>query len=214
MVNQETIQKVSESAGLTVRQLIEKTHQVLAQRNKHEEIIFPEDMQPSAEIADDSDWHRTRKGHMHYVSAGLFQFGGRTWAIGIGIAGGGYPARPYNSDLLALEFVVDGKSKKQLVEGLATEIRHSEYFANTLFFGKSDGLLAVSREGRFSDAVRERLAPVAEEYLAQKPEYDTIVVLASTLQYPTTKQTLYKSTFPEFLAKTIEDVLANPPKAT
>jgi len=208
------IVQIREGAGLTIRQLIEETYKLLAERNKHEEMVFPKDMQPSAEIADDSDLHRTRKGYMHYVSAGLFQFGGRTWAIGVGTASGGYPARPYNSDLLALEFVVDWESKEQLTEMLATEIRHSEYFANTLFFGKSDGLLAISKEGRFSNVVWERLAPVAEEYLVQKPEYDTRVVLASTLQHPTTKQTLYKSTFPEFLAKTIEDVLANPPKAT
>ena len=208
------IVQIREGAGLTIGQLIKETYKLLAQRNKHEEIIFPEDKRPSPEIANDSDWHRTRTGHMFYESVRLFQFGGRTWAIGVGTASGGYPAKRYDSDLLALEFVLDGKHKEQIIDELATEIRHSEYFANTLFFGKSDGLLAISKEGRFSNVVWERLAPVAEEYLAQKPEYDTGVILASTLQYPTTKQTLYKNTFPEFLAKTIEDILANPPKAT
>lgn len=210
-MKQETARQVD---GLDIRRLIEKTYEVLAQRNKHKEVIFPENNQPDCEIADDSDWHRTRTGSMFYKSVELFQFSQKTWAIGIGTASGGYPARPYDSDLLALEFVVGEKSEDELNRELSEAIRCSTYFKNSLFFGRADGLLAVSGEGRFSEVMRQRLAPVAESYLARQPEYDTnYIELAWPPRYVNTRQTLYKNTFPEFLAKTIEDILANPPSA-
>jgi hypothetical protein len=56
------------------------------------------------EIARDSDWHRTKVGYMGYETAGLFEFGGSIWIVGRGEACGSYPADPYDSDILALEF--------------------------------------------------------------------------------------------------------------
>ncbi len=191
--------------GLNVRELLKSTYLRLYERHNPQVVVFSN--RALAEIANDSDYHRTRVGYMGYDSAGLFQFDGKTWAISRGEKCGGYPAEPYDSDLLALEFLAEGKTPKQIQEELGEGIGQSSYFRNSLIFGMADGNLSLNKEGRFGEKMLKRLQPEIQRFIAQEPEYDRSVILVSTLQYPTTKNMLYKPEFADFLADSIEAVL-------
>ncbi len=201
---------MNEQGVLTVRQLLKATYDNLAERQPNEEVALPE--QTLAEIANDSDYHRTRIGYMRYESAKLFQFGDKTWAITIGKKYGSYPAEPYDSDLSALELSIENKTQEQIIEGLGKKIDRSIYFRNSLIHGMADGNLAAGTSHHwlnnpFQGRILELLKPKIKDYIAQKPEYDTTMLLASTLQHPTNKVMLYKPEFVDFLVDTIETVL-------
>lgn len=105
---------MEENSGLNVRELLKETYSILQKRYNPQQIILPR--RALAEIADDSDLHRIRVGYIRYESAGLFQLDGKTWAIARGEKWGSYPAEPYDSDILALEFLVEGKTPEQIQE--------------------------------------------------------------------------------------------------
>ncbi|MBU3913502.1 MAG: hypothetical protein KKB21_04490 [Nanoarchaeota archaeon] len=193
--------------GLHVRDLLKNAYDKLNQQHKNREIIFPN--RALTEIADDSDWHRSRTGHMGYESARAFQFNGKVWVVARGEKCGSYPAEPYDSDVMALEFPLKGRITKATKEELARKIGESSYFRNSLIYGMADGNLAVSKRGRFGKQMLELLGPKVQEFIAQKPEYDRSVILASTLRYPTTKNMLYKPEFADFLAESFEAVLTS-----
>ena len=83
--------------GVDVRELLKRTYSELTEKYNPQEITF--NNKAITEIANDSDLHRTRVGHMWYESAGLFQLNGKLWAIARGERGGGYPAEPYDTIL-------------------------------------------------------------------------------------------------------------------
>lgn len=220
--------------GLFVRELLKNTYDRLAERNPHQEIVLAE---PAlAEIANDSDWHRTRIGYMKYEKANFLQLDNKNWAIGRGESYGSYPAEPYDSDILALELVYDEKKSEKIKEkirkgrtldlstiSIDTEmpviqerlkrgIENSRYFENTLVCGMADGHLATGGRSSwypnpFKERMLELLKPKIDDFIEQKAEYDTRYILASTLRHPTTKLMLYKPNFVDFLTETIEFVL-------
>lgn len=196
---------VEEQAGLYVRDLLKNAYKTLSQQHKNQEIIFPN--RALTEIADDSDGHRTRTGYMGYEGARAFQFNGKIWVVARGEKCGSYPAEPYDSDVMALEFPLKGRITKATKEELVKKIGESSYFTNSLIYGMVDGNLAVNKKGRFGKQMLEQLRPRIQEFIAQEPEYDRSVILASTLHYPTTKNMLYKPEFADFLAESFEAVL-------
>ena len=74
-----TLLFMSKQNDLNVRELLKKTYSILCKRYKPKDITFSE--RALTEIADDSDWHRTKKGYMGYGAAALFQLDGKSWAI-------------------------------------------------------------------------------------------------------------------------------------
>jgi len=194
-----------EQNGLHVRGLLRGAYEKLSQTHKNKEITFSNSV--LTEIADDSDYHRTKKGYMGYESARTFQFNGKIWVVARGEECGSYPAEPYDSDILALEFPLEGRITKATKKELTKKIRESSYFSNSLICGMADGNLAVSEGGRFGKQMIDLLRPKIQDFIAQKPEYDRSVILASTLQYPTTRCMLYKPEFADFLAELFETVL-------
>ncbi|MFH1452237.1 MAG: hypothetical protein ABIF88_03635 [archaeon] len=191
--------------SLTVRELLRDTHLKLLIKNSGGAVDFRDKV--LTEIADDSDHHRTRKGYMEYPGTGIFDYGGKTWAIAHGENGGGYPADRYNSDLLALELATKERTAVEIREELAEAIRQSTYFENSLLFGFSDGNLAMSRTGRFSGRLKDRIFPHIDGFIAQRAEYNHEIILASTLQHPVTQTIRYKPEFVDFLVDAIEEVL-------
>ncbi len=184
---------------------MKNTYSILAERNNPREIVFPRRV--LTEIADDSDWHRSRSGYMCYKYAGLFHLDGKTWSITRGEKCGSYPAEPYDSDILALELLAEGKTLEQIQKELKEGIEHSSYFRNSLIFGMADGNLSSIEGSRFGREMSRRLQPEINRFIAQEPEYDEGVILVSTLQYPTTRCMLYRQEFADFLADSIEAVL-------
>ncbi len=195
-----------EANGLNVRELLKETYSRLSSKNNPREIILPN--YAFAEIADDSDWHRIRVGSMRYNTVRLFNFNKKCWAISRGERCGSYPAERYDSDLLALEFILGEKTPEQIQEELNEKIEGSSYFRNSLIFGMADGNLALTLDGRFTQEMYEKLGPELQRFILQEPEYNTEVILASTLQHPTTKNMLYKPEFADFLACSIEEILS------
>lgn len=191
---------------LTVRELLKKTYENLAEKNSHKEIIFSE---PAlAEIADDSDWHRTKIGYMKYESANLFQFNGKKWVLSRGEKCGSYPAKPYDSDITALE----PSEENPTTSYVRSKLESSCYFRNSLIFALADGNLTIGTsssffENPFEKRMKEMLEPRLPEFVVQTPEYDTDMLLASTLQHPVTKEMLYRPDFVDFLTETIETIL-------
>ncbi|MEK6855163.1 MAG: hypothetical protein AABX73_02990 [Nanoarchaeota archaeon] len=193
--------------GIHVRDLLKGAYEKLNQKHKNREITFPNKV--LTEIADDSDYHRFRTGYMGYGSARAFQFNGKFWVVARGEKCGSYPAEPYDSDVLALEFPLKGRITKATKDELARKIGESSYFRNSLIYGMEDGNLAVSERGNFGRQMLELLKPKIKEYITQEPEYNREVILTSTLQYPIRKPMLYKQEFSDFLAESFEAVLTS-----
>lgn len=196
-----------QDVGLSVRELLKNTYILLCERHKPQQIVLAD--RALAEIANDSDWHRTRVGYMGYENVGLFGLNGKEWAIARGEACGSYPAEPYDSDILALEFDLKGlrKTKEQIQEELKEAIGMSSYFENSLVYGMADGNLAVSENSRFGKKMLETLRPEMQKFIAEKPEYDSRYLSLSTLSPVCTKNVKYKNEFADFLADSIENVL-------
>lgn len=151
--------------GLSVRELLKATYNRLAERHPHEEMIL--EGKPIAEIANDSDWHRTRVGYMRYETANLFQFNNKTWAIARGEKCGQYPAEPFDSDILALELSVESKTGEQIKGELEEMIRRSEYFRNSLVFGMADGRIGVGTRHSY-ERMTELLSSGISKFIAQE----------------------------------------------
>jgi len=189
-----------DDGSLKVKELLQNTYSKLSERNNPQEIVFPE--RALSEIADDSDWHGIRKGYMGYDCAGLFQFKGKTWAIARGEKCGDYPGSRYNSDIIALELLVDGETKEKIIDILNNKIMAGFYFKNTLIYGMSDGNLELpdTFSERFGKKALELLTSKLKKFVVQEPEL--------TLPYPTMPKTMrYKPEFADFLADSIEQVL-------
>lgn len=196
---------------LNVRKLLKETYSLLFKRHNPQEIVFSR--MPMPEIANDSDWHRTRTGHMEYESAGIFNFNGKNYCIARGEACGGYPADPYDSDILALEFELKNNAKrkktdKQIREELYNLIDGSDYFKNSLLHALANGNLGIEKGSRFGEKMFEIIKPKIESFTNQKPEYDR-EVLTMDLRPVCKKEAKYKPGFVKFLANSIESVLSD-----
>jgi len=201
---------IERKVGLSVRELLKDTYELLAERNQHQEIVL--EKPALAEIANDSDWHRRRIGYMKYERVNLFQFNSKDWGVGRGESYGSYPAEPYDSDILALKISVEDKTEEELKEDLGQDIRGSKYFKNSLVFGMADGSLGSGStfswfKNPFEEKMAELLKPKFLDFMAQKPEYDKRYISLSTLGPVNTKSMLYKPEFVDFLTETIETVL-------
>lgn len=191
--------------SLSVRELLDKTYEALEKKFEHKTVIFPE--HASAEIANDSDYHRTRIGSMSYEKANVFRFNGREWAIAIGKACGSYPADPYDTDISAIQTKTEGKLEKQIGKELMEGFERSSYFRNSIIYGMSDGSLAVGNQSPFKDKVLEILKPQMEKYMAKQPKYhDKFITM--DLRPVVTGRAEYKPEFTKFLAESIATILS------
>ncbi|MBI5066178.1 hypothetical protein HZA97_08135 [Candidatus Woesearchaeota archaeon] len=192
---------MSEKNILSVGELIERTYQTLSNKHNHEELSF-QNNEVRTEIADDSDWHRTRTGYMRYKRAGIFNLKGNTRVIAKGEACGSYPADPYDSDILAFEFLRETeKDSLQVREDIIDKIAMSSYFKNSLLCGMSDGSLTSTKK------MFELLKPELNNFIAETPKYDPEFLSLSTLSPICTSSVKYKPEFAEFLANSIEAIL-------
>lgn len=187
---------------LSVRELLENTYEKLGERNSYTEIILPKEV--TSEIADDSDWHRTRVGYMGYDKVRFFNFNNKSWLIGNGKSCGAYPARRYDSDILALELAVN-QSPDEVCKQFQENI--DSYFKNSLIYGMVDGMLASSRNGRFTQKMMDLLKPKVDEFIAEMPRYNDEILSPDTMSPINTSSMKYKLEFADFLAETIEKVL-------
>jgi hypothetical protein len=195
--------------GIPAGELLENIFRILCQINSYREIIFPERV--SVIIADDSDAHRIRQGHMGYKSVMLVQFNSKIWAIGIGKAWGDYPAHPYNSDILAIELPeLKGKADEKISERIQELINSGVCFQHSLIIARQNGQITVAKnpENRFGKKILESVRPIAAKFVAQPLEVSNEYVSAVNLLPMVKSPVLYKQELIEILAKQISEILS------
>jgi len=186
--------------GITVHELFEGIYNSLLKRNEHEKVKFSKKVY--AEIADDSDWHRSRTGEMLYEHASLCKFNGTQYLIALGLKTAGYPADKYSCDLTAIKIPDNNNSE----EGLISLLEHSTYFKNSLMHGLNDGNIGLVKNKygkKIFDAIKEK----KDEIIAQEPEYDNNYINLSTLGSVCTQQIKYKKETVDLMTESIEKIL-------
>ncbi len=190
---------------LNVHALLRSVCRRLGRRYSRNTLFFPDGV--CTEIADDSDYHRTRRGYMRYRSAKVLRLNGRTWILARGERSGAYPADPYDSDIVAIEIDRQTPVDAALVKNAAEAIRQGNYFLNTVVCGLADGNLALYERSRFGSRMLPRLRPAADGLIAQAPKRDDRYLSLSTLQPVVTSSARYKPEAVRTLADMIVAVL-------
>ncbi len=196
---------MAEKQGLSARQLLEEVYNSLKDKLDGREIKLPS--KAMAEIADDSDWHRTRIGYTGYETAMLLKADGKEWAVAFGIKCGSYPADPYNCDITAVPVSTNGKPNEEIAKEIHKALEGGSYFRNSLIYAMADGQLAISKNGRFGQKVLELLKPKVQEFIAQNLGIDSRYFTMDLR--PVVKSAVqYKPEFTVFLFDTLRVVLA------
>ncbi|MDD5032923.1 MAG: hypothetical protein PHC85_02310 [Candidatus Pacebacteria bacterium] len=195
---------MEEKQGLSSRELLESVYNALKEGCR--EIQFSS--RAMAEIADDSDWHRSRTGYTGYESAALFNAGGKKWAVAFGIKCGSYPADPYNCDIAAVELTGGGNTNKEIAAEVQSALRRNSYFRDSLVYAMADGQLKVKKDGRFSKKTLELLGPKVQEFVAKDVRIDPNY-LTMDLRPVVKSAVRYKPEFVAFLRDTFRTLLSS-----
>lgn len=198
--------KLALKKELFASEVLEKTLKELAKKHPNRRVIFLEEV--STTIAVDSDAHRIRRGYMKYKEVRIFQFNGRYWALGLGKACGSYPARPYQSDIIAIEVLPD---ESVSAEKIAEKIQIEGFgFSSSLIIARADGTLTVERntifpieQGSVFYKMREYLNKIIPEFTAEEIKTSGRCISASDLRPVVTQSQRYK---PELVAKLVESI--------
>ena len=194
---------MAEKQELSARELLEGVYNTLNDGGR--EIKLPS--KATAEIANDSDWHRTRVGYTGYESATILKVGEKEWAVAFGIKCGSYPADPYNCDIAAVQLSGNGKSDEEVATEIHDALEGNSYFCNSLIYAMADGQLAVRTNGRFGQKLLGLLRPKVQEFIAQDLETDSRYFTMD--MRPIVKSAVqYKPKFVVFLRDTLRTVLA------
>ncbi|MFA5303154.1 MAG: hypothetical protein WC393_01295 [Candidatus Nanoarchaeia archaeon] len=186
--------------GITVNELFQGIYNSLIKKNKHEKINFSEKVY--AEIADDSDWHRTRTGEMIYENASLCTFNNQQYLIALGLKTAGYPADKYSCDLTAIKI----SNKNIAEEGLMSILEQSTYFKNSLMHGLNDGNIGLVKNN-YGEKLFNIIKEKTDEIIAQEPEYNPNYIDLSTLGAVCTKSIKYKKEAINLITDSIEKIL-------
>lgn len=195
---------MAKKQGLSARELLEGVYSALKDGGR--EIKLPS--KAMSEIANDSDWHRTRVGYTGYESAAILKAGEKEWAVAFGIKCGSYPADPYNCDIAAVQLSGDGRSDEEVAIEIRDALEGNSYFHNSLVYAMADGELAVSKNGHFDQKLLELLRPKVQEFIAQDLEIDSRY-FSMDLRPLVKSAVQYKPEFVVFLRDTIRTVLTS-----
>lgn len=197
---------MAKKQGLSARQLLEGVYNLLKDKLDGREIKLL--LKAMAEIANDSDWHRTRVGYTGYETAVLLKIDDKEWAVAFGTACGSYPADPYNCDIAAVPVSTNGKSNEEIAKEIHKTLSRGGYFRDSLIYAMADGRLAINKDGRFGQKVLELLKPKIQEFIAQDLETDSRY-LHMDLRPVVKSVAQYKPGFVAFLYDTLRTVLAS-----
>ena len=191
---------------LSVRELLVNTFEEVRRITGSPEVELPKPVY--SEIANDSDHHRMREGFMEYKTVCFFaNFKGKHWLFARGESYGDYPARPFDSDLIAIP-IGTAVSLAVTLECIVTEIARGAYFHNTLVCGLTNGQLTARSSSRFlGEPIRSSLARFVE-FVSQRLEVDRDIFLASTLNRLTIKAARYRKELVPILAQAILHTLS------
>ncbi len=202
--------RITVERKLFASEVLERVFEELAKKHQNKQIIFSEGV--STIIAEDSDWHRIRIGYMGYKEVKIFRFNGRHWVLGLGKAWGSYPARPYKSDIIAIEILPD---ESVSAEKIAEKIQEEGFgLGRSLIIAKSNGMLTIERntifpaeQDSFFHKMREHLNGIIPEFTAQEIKASDKCISASDLQPVVTQPQCYKPELVETLVEIIPKIL-------
>lgn len=194
---------MSETIGISARELLKSAFDALKEGGR--EIKLPEPVR--AEIADDSDWHRTRKGFVRYESAAVLELGGNKWAIAFGTVCGSYPADRFDCDIAAVKISNESKSDEALAEGISNALEKNSYYKYSLLFATVAGSLSSNSEGTFFSRIKQILGHEISKNIVQ--DLKTVPgLVAADLGPIVTSAIMYKPEFVNVLHKKLGEVLS------
>lgn len=195
---------MSEDTSLSVRELLQQVCEKIGKELRGKQITLPD--KATSEIANDSDYHRSRTGYMGYESVVLIQIGEKNWALGFGAACGSYPADPYSSDIVALSISPDGKSDEELAQEIYKAIETTSYFHDSIICGMADGRLSLNENAPFGKKMMGILQSGIKDYIAQSLETDP-TIFHMDLRPVVKSSVKYKPEFVDFLKDSITGLL-------
>lgn len=137
------------------------------------------------EVADDSDWHHKKKGHMVYITAYLIKMiGGNCWLIANSQGKNGYPTDVYISDLMIIPVSnsVDTENTDSLSNWAREIMMGHSYFQQSPLIVFSSQRIAVQKGKLFSQEILAYLGQ--NNFLAQTAEVKKEQVTSSLNPFP------------------------------
>ena len=192
--------------GLSARESFVTAFEAVRQKLNGKEVILPKT--PEAEIANDSDYHRTKVGYSAYKKVALVTVDGKEWVVALGFACGDYPADRYNCDIAAIPVSSTGKPNEQLAEEIHDILEGNYYFKNSIVIAMADGRIALNSRGPFREIMLKTLGTgMPTEFTAQQLEHQEGVLHADCR--PVVKYgKRYTKEFPIYLSDRICETLA------
>lgn len=143
------IMEMETRSPCSARVMLERAYAGMCQRFAGERIVLARAAMP--EIANDSDMHRQRTGHLRYECVHLIRPHGHWIALGNGFASGAYPADAYDSDIVAVNgFGAD----RPLAEDIRKRLNDASYFSHSLMYALKDGRCETLKTGRYVHHMR------------------------------------------------------------
>jgi len=159
-------------------------------------------------IADDSDYHRTKRGYMKYAKACLLELDGKKWVFARGEKSGAYPADPFDSDVVALPLATaDLDDAASIVADMEKSLSRCEGFNNTLIIAMADGSMECYCGSRFGGRVADNLPVPFKDLVAEPTKTDTQFINPGTLGAFVIRSQRYTLEAPDHLADAIEKTL-------
>lgn len=186
--------------GLRGHEVVEEVFKILT-KNTVMEILFPNTKEPEyagvfALIADDSDYHRIRRGFMRYKSFSIVALNSHQFAIGLGTAWGDYPADPYKNDIMILKmFQIEG-SMAEIYEWLKKNVPSNRGFRGSVILSMRDGELGFPIAWQW---LSERLA----DFIRVEKATDKRFIAATTLKPVVTRRAEYNRKVVSVIARLI-----------
>jgi hypothetical protein len=160
------------------------------------------------EVADDSDWHRTRTGNMLYEEECIFCIEDKTWLIAFSDKPTGYPANGYSCDLIAIPLEIQGMSEAEVAKEVKEKIEGpAQYFRYSLVTGLSDGNFALSEASRYFSKMSKKVVAAVKTHRVSKTEYERNLYHLD-LRRVASSTARYKPEIVDELVTAIEEVLS------
>ena len=194
--------------GISGHELLKRVFEDLKTRLNGREIKLPSKVM--VEIADDSDWHRSRTGYMGYESVVILNVGGKTWAIAFGTACGDYPADKYDCDIAAVKISGNESSLKKLAEEICESLQRNEYFLSSFIHFTTDGNPGDNRKGIFYKVVHNALVSRIGQFVVQCAKHEP-GLFTMDMQPVVREPFLFKEECTAFLSEVFQKAMVETP---
>ncbi|MEI8339719.1 MAG: hypothetical protein WCF94_03575 [bacterium] len=197
-------EKKTVQEGLLIKEVLTQVYEGLKKKFGVKEIKLTE--KAMAEIADDSDWHRTRMGYTGYNSCIFLKIGNKEFCVALGEKCGAYPADPYNCDIAVVSVSRNGVNMEALDTKVSKALGENSYFRSSVIIAMADGSVGAV-DGGLGAELFKIVGPKAKEVLFKKIETNPDLLSPATLTPMVTSAARYKPEFVDILIEGIETVL-------